>query len=161
MGAGKTTIGGHLAAHYSLPFIDCDAEISAEEKMSISEIFATKGEAYFRDKETQLLRTLKSKSPHIISTGGGMVLSKANQAYLTQMGYIIYLHANFDAIRSRLLIGKNNRPLFNQQDPSELQSMYLKRLPLYRHLASIEFDTTATTIVSTLKTIYTHLKENT
>jgi len=158
MGSGKTTIGRQLATHYSLPFIDCDECIASEENISISELFRTKGEAYFRDKETQLIRTLKSKSPHIISTGGGMILSQVNQDYLTQMGHIIYLHADFDTLRSRLQ-KCTNRPLVGQKTSHELETMYLKRLPLYRHLARIEFDTASSPIASILKRIYTHLKD--
>ena len=71
MGAGKTAIGSELARRLQVPFTDSDTEIEAAAAMSISEIFARDGEAFFRDRETQVLARILDGTPGIVSTGGG------------------------------------------------------------------------------------------
>ena len=72
MGSGKSTLGKALAAYYAKPFIDLDAWIEQKEGCSLSEIFSTKGEVYFRTKEHEYLqKIINSQSPKIISLGGG------------------------------------------------------------------------------------------
>ena len=82
MGAGKTTLGKRLAKILDLPFVDTDKMVTSEHG-SIKELFATKGEAHFRVLESAALaRALGGKG--VVATGGGIVLSKANRALLTQ-----------------------------------------------------------------------------
>ena len=81
MGCGKSTVGKQLAQDYGMCFLDTDAWIEDKEKITISEIFAAKGEAYFRELETKCLETLlkenieesyNSESGKVISVGGGL-----------------------------------------------------------------------------------------
>ena len=73
MGCGKSTVGLRLSYRLRRTIIDTDKEIEKEEHRTISEIFAADGEAYFRDRETAVLRKLKnSANNQIISVGGGL-----------------------------------------------------------------------------------------
>ena len=91
MGSGKTTCGRRLAAALGREFADADAWIVERAGMSIPEIFATRGEAAFRDLETQAARTLGSRTGLVIATGGGMVLRPENVAALKEHGVILFL----------------------------------------------------------------------
>ncbi len=71
MGAGKTSIGKRLAAALHLPFIDADVEIETAAGMTISEIFARHGEAYFRDGERRVIGRILADSQCVLATGGG------------------------------------------------------------------------------------------
>ncbi len=62
MGAGKSAIAGRLQRVYGMNMIDMDEEIVKREGMSISKIFKTKGEPYFRNLETKLLIELQQMS---------------------------------------------------------------------------------------------------
>ena len=92
MGAGKTTIGEKLASRMNRRMIDTDAYIVAKEGMSINDIFASKGEEYFRELETNVIKEL-TKTTHnaIISTGGGMPLRDENAKLLRKLGKVFYL----------------------------------------------------------------------
>ena len=71
-GAGKTTLGRGLAVAYEVPFVDLDEEIVRQENRSIPEIFATEGEAYFRQREAAVLReVIAQKEQMVLATGGG------------------------------------------------------------------------------------------
>ncbi|MEC7963457.1 MAG: shikimate kinase, partial [Pseudomonadota bacterium] len=69
MGAGKTAVGKALAAKLGVPFLDSDAEIVSAANMEIAEIFTRDGEAFFRQKETQVIERLLSAAPCVLSTG--------------------------------------------------------------------------------------------
>ena len=70
MGAGKTAVGRRLAARLDLPFIDADSEIEAAAGATISEIFAERGEAYFRQGERKVIARLLDSGPQVLATGG-------------------------------------------------------------------------------------------
>ena len=72
--SGKTTVGRQLARWLDMPFFDCDEAIEAAAGCSVSDIFACRGEAYFRELEHRTLETLCCKESCVIATGGGAVL---------------------------------------------------------------------------------------
>jgi shikimate kinase len=76
MGAGKTAVGRALSARLGVPMQDSDAEIVASARLSIAEIFERYGEAFFREKETQVIDRLLSGPPSVLSTGGGAWMSE-------------------------------------------------------------------------------------
>ncbi|MEM6729442.1 MAG: shikimate kinase, partial [Pseudomonadota bacterium] len=74
MGAGKTAVGRALALRLGVPFRDSDQTLEEAANMSIPEIFERDGEAFFRQKETQIIARLMQLAPGILSTGGGAFL---------------------------------------------------------------------------------------
>ncbi|HBT83214.1 MAG: hypothetical protein A2091_02875 [Desulfuromonadales bacterium GWD2_61_12] len=132
MGAGKTTVGAKLAAMLHRPLCDLDGEIVATAGMTIPEIFACKGESYFRDLETAALGAIDRLHDQVVATGGGVVERPGNWALMRALGKTVYLQAPWDVLRQRLL-GGGGRPLARAQDGWEqVEALMLRREPLYR-----------------------------
>ena len=137
MGSGKSAIGRALSADLKLPFFDTDEMIESSEGISINEIFATKGEEYFRNLETSLLEDLvkKSKEDIILSTGGGMPIRKENAELLNRLGMVFYLNAKPETIYERVK-HDTTRPLLKCENPKEkIDSMIKERGPKYEACA--------------------------
>ena len=141
MGSGKTTVGLRLSYRLRRPVIDTDKEIEREEKRSISDIFATDGEPYFRDKETAYLRRLvKSGGNQIISVGGGLPMREENRALLHELGQVFYLKASARTIYERLK-HDTTRPLLQGEDPqSKIRMLLGERDAYYKDAADVIVD---------------------
>src|SRR5438094_6758897 len=74
MGSGKSSIGRRVALRLGIPFVDADAEIEQAAGMSISDIFAARGEAEFRTGEARVIARLLDGGPQVLATGGGSFL---------------------------------------------------------------------------------------
>ncbi len=137
MGAGKTTIGRHLATELSLPFIDTDHEIESRSGADIPWIFDVEGEEGFRQREHKVLSDVCADVPAVVATGGGIIMLEENRALLKSSGVTIYLNATIDQQLSRT--GKDrSRPLLNSGDPATvLADLMAVREPLYREVADI------------------------
>lgn len=136
MGAGKTTVGKKLAKSLSRQFVDLDHEIEKNTGVSIPTIFEIEGEAGFRCRESQALERSFGHSL-VISTGGGVVLSPANRAWMSARGFVVYLHASAELLYARTKNDKG-RPLLQVADPlSKIRSLVEKRDPLYREIADV------------------------
>ncbi len=132
MGAGKTAVGRALAARLGVPFLDSDAEIESAANMSIPEIFARDGEAFFRTKESQIISRLLDDEKGILSTGGGAFLSEANRKMISTKGISVWLRADLDVLWNRVR-HKDTRPLLRTADPlATLRGLYEDRLPIYQ-----------------------------
>lgn len=141
MGAGKSTIGKHLARKLGKTFFDSDREIERRTGVKIPVIFDIEGEAGFRTREQQVLEEITRKHDIVLATGGGAVLSAVNRENLRSRGTVIYLRANIDDLFARTRRDKN-RPLLQTPDPkARLSELYLQRDPLYREIAHIVVDT--------------------
>lgn len=105
-----------MAEMFQVSLVDTDSWIEEKEGISISEIFAVKGEAYFRDLETKCLKSLLEVTNSIISVGGGLPVREENQKLLKQLGLVIYLKAKPDTICERLK-GDTTRPLLQTENP--------------------------------------------
>ena len=93
MGCGKSTVGVRLSYKLQKAFLDTDNLIEKMEGMPISNIFDTYGEAYFREKETEVLAALKQeKADRIISLGGGTPLREENRMIL-KAGNVIKIYS--------------------------------------------------------------------
>jgi shikimate kinase len=153
MGAGKTTVGKHLAAELGKTFHDTDQEIERRTGVKISLIFEIEGEAGFRAREAQVLDELTQLSSVVLATGGGAVLDADNREHLAHRGVVVYLHGQPKDLWQRTRHDKS-RPLLQGMDPLEkLHSLYLQRDPLYREIADIVIDTgrqSARTLLSQL-----------
>ncbi len=139
MGSGKSTVGSILAEQLGVQGVDTDRLIEEQEKMSISEIFGTYGEEYFRSLETDLLKELPDDNILII-TGGGMVLKPENRRWMKENGVVIYLRCEMDEIKRRLQ-HDTSRPLLSGKRIREIQSVFDERKGLYEE-AEIIVDTT-------------------
>lgn len=111
MGCGKSTFGKKLAKALSWSFIDLDDYIEKQEGITISEIFATHGEAYFRELETEVLSESKAFQNTVISTGGGLPCFNNNDKYIKALGVGVYIKLPPKVLRDRLKNEKAKRPL--------------------------------------------------
>lgn len=119
MGAGKTAVGNRLSKQLGYEYIDTDQYIEEKEGMTISNIFAEKGEEYFRNLETAVIKELMLRDkPTIFSTGGGMPLREENAQLLKELGVVVYLKAVADTIYNRVK-GDTKRPLLQCDDPKQ------------------------------------------
>ena len=131
MGAGKTSVGKMLAKKLQLRFCDLDATIEKELGMKMPEIFSTHGEGFFRDAESEALRSVAERERQAIATGGGVVLREENWEVMQREGVTIYLKAPAVVLYNRV---KHNtsRPLLQVENPfDKIQELLSKRIPLY------------------------------
>ena len=126
MGVGKTTIAKELARQLNMPCIDTDKEIEKFERKSITKIFNTYGEDYFRDIETRILRRIRKN--HVVSCGGGTVLFNNNMKYIQSKGKSIYLQASTKILFNRLKKDKKNRPIINTMNEEELNRFIIESI---------------------------------
>lgn len=128
MGSGKTTAGIKLALLLGWSFIDLDKKIEEYAGKTIPEIFSQEGEGYFRDLEMRLLRTLKSGTDTIISTGGGTPCYSDNMDFMLETGLTVYLKLTPDELKSRLSDSKGERPLIKGLGSENLLSFIEEKL---------------------------------
>nr|WP_317449482.1 shikimate kinase [uncultured Sellimonas sp.] len=141
MGTGKTTISGSLKELLHMDVIDMDQAIEDMEQMPIREIFAQKGETYFRQCETGFLRKLKEKEGAIISCGGGVPLRNENVEAMKACGLVVLLTASPETIYERVK-DSHNRPLLEQnKTPEYIRELLHKRDPYYKRAADLEVTT--------------------
>jgi shikimate dehydrogenase len=131
MGAGKSTIGRHVAEKLKLPFIDIDNEIEKINNSSVKEIFERNGEEAFRKMEADEIERVAGLPGWVISCGGGAVLNKDSMHYLREYCIVIWLWANIDTILKRT--GDNGvRPLLKVKDKRlEIETLLTFRKPYY------------------------------
>ena len=137
MGSGKTSTGKMLAKEMGYVFLDTDEEVTKRTGVSIAYIFDVEGEEGFRKRECLALKECLNDNNTILSTGGGIVLSKENRDLLQDRGTVVYLQTS---IRSQVkrTASTNNRPLLQNKDPEEtLEKLMLTRAPLYEEIADI------------------------
>lgn len=139
MGVGKTTVSGALAREYRLTCLDLDKEIEKAEKMKISEIFAEHGEAYFRQKETEMLEALSRRKGIVVSCGGGTALYETNRRIMKR-GKTVLLTAPDDIILKRLR-RNHNRPLIEGKSDEEILELMRARNAAYMEAADIVIET--------------------
>lgn len=114
MGSGKSLIGRKLADKLNYSFIDLDQEIVKRENLEISEIFAHKGEIYFRRKEIETLKHfLKMAKNTVLALGGGTPCYGSNLELIQNNPQTkhIYLKVNLDTLTERLFAEREKRPL--------------------------------------------------
>lgn len=136
MGSGKSTVGKLLAEKLDNRFVDTDAVIEKKVGCSISELFETKGEEYFRDLESKVLKGLAKKSERfVIATGGGMPVRPANREAMRSLGTVVYLKANAETIAEHLQ-GDTTRPLLQTANKEEtIRERLADREPIYAEVA--------------------------
>lgn len=135
MGAGKTTIGRQLAMALGLQFYDLDWYIEMRYHKKVSEIFAEKGEAYFRDIERRMLHEVAEFEDVVVSCGGGTPCFYDNMAYMNQQAETVYLKLTPEVLCMHLKMGRTVRPLILGKTEEELQQYIreslVEREPFY------------------------------
>ena len=137
MGTGKSTVSAKFKKMLDMKEVDTDALIVSREGMSISDIFATKGEEAFRNMETALLGELKEEKNLIVSCGGGMALRDANAAIMKEAGTVVWLTAKPETILERVK-NDDSRPLLRGNKNVEfIADLLNKRSPKYEAASDI------------------------
>ncbi|MEQ7052590.1 shikimate kinase [Paenibacillaceae sp. P-4] len=131
MGTGKSTVGQEVAKKLGCSFTDLDAAVVALEGRTIPDIFASDGEAYFREQESHVLAgILNSPTRHVIATGGGIVLQESNRELMRDGGFIVHLAASKETILSRVKRDRN-RPLLQGDVEAQVSKLMQQREGLY------------------------------
>ena len=120
MGTGKTTVGKRVAEILGYEFLDTDVEIMSRNNCTIAEIFENQGEVAFRKMESDLARDLAHRQGLVISTGGKMMLDKANKDVLEKSGMVFCLVADPVEIMARVSRDSGvERPLLKKANGME------------------------------------------
>ncbi len=130
-GCGKSTLGALLAERLGREFVDTDAEIVRRTGAPVAEIFRTRGEAFFRDQETEVLRGVCRTGGRVVATGGGAALRRENVELMKQNGVVVFLDRPVADLRP-----SPERPLAD--DARKLRALYETRYPAYAAAADVE-----------------------
>ncbi len=129
MASGKSSIGIQLANSLNLDFIDLDQTIEANEKMTVSKVFKSKGELYFRKKEGEVLNDILGKDSFVLSTGGGTPCYGNNmELILTKSTHSFYLKLSLGSLVERISAASETRPLVKDLSKEELPEFIGKHL---------------------------------
>lgn len=144
-GSGKSTIGKTLAQKLNYAYFDMDDEICLQEKKTIEELFADKGENYFRELEHDVLHDTFDLKNTIISTGGGVPCYFDNMVEMKKHGLTIFINPTVDELANRLFgQGGENRPMLKGKSHKQvldfIEAKYKERAPYYEQ-AKLIFNT--------------------
>ena len=130
MGSGKSSVGKKLASVLKVPFKDIDLEIEKREGVGISDIFAKKGEIYFRKLENTVLKDLLStQEDFVLATGGGTPCYGDSMAFILSQENVValYLKLGIENLTTRLYSEKNKRPLLSHLDSKEVLEDFVRK----------------------------------
>jgi shikimate kinase len=154
MAAGKTTVARLLAQRLSWRMMDLDALIEARQRCTVADIFAQSGEPYFRQLESEVLRTLLPERHTVVAAGGGTYSLPANRLAMNADGLVIWLDAPLDEITARLPTD-GRRPLV--QNRAQLEQLYRARRASYAD-AHLQLDTRGKVAEELVEWLVHHLK---
>ena len=130
MGSGKSSVGARVAARLGSRFIDLDDEISREFGAPIAEVFADRGEAVFRQAESDALAAAASRDDLVVATGGGAFCSDRNREIIHGSGGVsVYLDLPWTELENRLARDHAGRPMYD--GPDQAERLFEKRRPQY------------------------------
>ena len=159
MGAGKSTISDYLSTMFAMEVVEMDQLIAEREGMSISDIFETYGEEYFRNMETNLLIEMQEKKNVIISCGGGVAMRERNVAEMKKNGRVVLLTAHPQTILDRVK-DSDDRPLLNGHKNVEyIEQLMEARREKYEAAADIVVDTDNKTVLQICEDLIQKLLE--
>ncbi len=131
MGAGKTTVGRRLAARLGRHFVDSDEEVERAAGMSIEDIFATHGEADFRQGEVRVIARLLKDTDLVLGTGGGAFMNAETRALVSDRAVSVWIKPDFELLLQRVQ-RRSNRPLLKTPNPRQtLLDLIERRYPTY------------------------------
>ena len=141
MGCGKSTNAACLAEMTGARQVEMDQMIVENEGMAIADIFKEKGEAYFRELETDLIKSFAGVKPAVISCGGGAVLKEENVRFMNECGKIVLLTAEPETIYERVK-DSTERPVLNgNMNVGYIEELMEKRRPKYEAAADVTIAT--------------------
>jgi shikimate kinase len=144
-GTGKSAVGKRLADKLQMPFYDTDELVERGAGRSIRDMVAEKGWAYFRKRESEIVRKLAVLQRGVVATGGGAVMDEGNCDILKKHGLLIWLRADVMTMVERMrddATSKERRPPFLHDDTfRETEDVLKQRIPVYRGLADFSLDT--------------------
>jgi shikimate kinase / 3-dehydroquinate synthase len=129
MGAGKTTIGKRLARRLGWGFRDMDREIEAGNGLTVAEIFARHGEAFFRAEELRVAREMARLMRHVVAAGGGAFASAETRDVLRTGAAVVWLRCDLDTLLGRIP-PDGSRPLASNRET--MAALLAEREPTYR-----------------------------
>ncbi len=136
-GVGKSYYGKLAANELGIKFYDLDDEIVKLQKMSIADIFSSKGESEFRKIELETLSAIISKcnADTIIATGGGTPCYNNAMPWMNKLGITVWLDTEIEDLFANLMPGTASRPLFGDAKGEEMKrkihEMYTLRNEFY------------------------------
>ena len=137
LGAGKSTLARNLGGLFHRPYVDTDRLVMKRSGKSVTELFGLYGEPYFRELETNVLKTLKHKRSLLVSCGGGIIETPQNLELMHQMGTVVYLELDIeDSLRQ--IRRSDTRPDF--VSPEYARRLLEHRRPLYEQVADYTID---------------------
>jgi len=132
MGTGKSSAGKIIAEKCGAEFTDTDKMVEEREGRSISEIFENSSEEEFRRLESEVLLEITTKNNLVVSTGGGIVVTKGNLEMMKNSGHVITLIADVNTIMERVKTDETSRPLLEVEDPFEtIKRLLYERASFY------------------------------
>jgi shikimate kinase len=163
MGSGKTHWGRLLSAKLQLPFSDLDTVIVEKEKLTVSEIFAEKGEEYFRYQEKEKLEDIVREQEHfILSCGGGTPCFFNNIEFMKKHGKVVWLNTSIDVLQQRLLMERMSRPLIREIGDDELKRYIIRKLSerkMYYEQADVMVSEESVTLEQLIVLLFEEKKE--
>lgn len=140
-GSGKSTLAPVLASRLgSRPVIDLDRVVEARFGESVADVFGHRGEAVFRDAESDALVTALAGPPAVIATGGGVVLDAENRRALVSSAFVVWLRAHPTHLEERLSGPTEARPLLEGDRAFALARLSEERAALYGSVADLVID---------------------
>ena len=154
MGAGKSTVARALARRLGWRFLDVDDLIEQREHLTVSELFAKRGESYFRTIERSVLADVRDMRHAVVATGGGTFVDPQNRALISADGLTVWLDVSFDRIKARVP-ADGRRPL--AADRAEFERLYNARRPAYSQ-AHLRIDATRAGIEAIVEEVLDRLE---
>ena len=128
MGSGKSTAGRKLAFLLDWSFVDLDKKVEEYTGKTITELFSQNGEDYFRNVESEVLKSLKGQINTVISTGGGTPCYSDNMDYMLSTGLTLYLKLTPGQLKKRLSESSHERPLIKGLTNDEMLGFIKEKL---------------------------------
>lgn len=146
MGCGKSAAGRRIARVTGRELIEMDDAIENRAGMTIPEIFERKGEPYFRDLETEFLKSLKYKKHCVVSCGGGAAMREENVRLMKESGTVVLLTATPQTVYERVRGGRNRPVLAGRMNVRDIGDLMEKRRPYYESAADCRVKTDGKTV---------------
>ena len=159
MGAGKSTVAEYLSTMFAMEVVEMDQEIVKEEGMSIPDIFATYGEEYFRNCETELLKKKQSRKNVLISCGGGVVLRECNVEQMKKNGRVVLLTASPEEVYERVKDSDDRPVLAGRKNVKGIAELMEARREKYEAAADIIVNTDHKTVLQVCEELVQRLTE--